>query len=31
VAVSRSGITCRGLDAVYDPADLLVAWQTTSE
>lgn len=31
VAVSRSGITCRGLDAVYDPDDLLVAWQMTSE
>ncbi|WP_405731096.1 DUF234 domain-containing protein [Streptomyces sp. NBC_01537] len=26
VAVSRSGVSCDGLDAVYDPDDLLQAW-----
>jgi hypothetical protein len=31
VAISRSGATCRGLDAVYDPDDLLVAWRVTGE
>jgi hypothetical protein len=28
VAVSRSGVSCGGLDAVYGPADLLAAWST---
>jgi hypothetical protein len=28
VAVSRSGVSCRGLDAVYGPEDLLRAWTT---
>jgi hypothetical protein len=28
VAVSRSGVSCGGLDAVYGPADLLSAWST---
>jgi len=27
VAVSRSGASCRGLDVLYQPADLLTAWQ----
>lgn len=26
VAVSRSGVTCKGVDAVFGPADLLSAW-----
>ena len=26
IAVSRSGVTCHGLDAAYGPADLLKAW-----
>ena len=26
VAVSRSGVDCRGLDAVYGPGELLDAW-----
>ncbi|MFR9673531.1 ATP-binding protein [Streptomyces sp. TR06-5] len=28
VAVSRSGVSCDGLDAVYGPDDLLRAWRT---
>ena len=28
VAVSRGGVSCRGLDAAYGPADLLAAWST---
>lgn len=31
VAVSRTGISCRGLDAAYGPEDLLAAWQTPDE
>lgn len=27
LAVSRSGVDCRGLDAVYGPDDLITAWQ----
>ncbi|MGW7682080.1 ATP-binding protein, partial [Kribbella sp. NPDC054772] len=27
VAVSRSGVTATGLDAVYGPAELLAAWE----
>ncbi|MFV2008455.1 MULTISPECIES: DUF234 domain-containing protein [unclassified Micromonospora] len=27
VAVSRSGASCRGLDVLYQPTDLLAAWQ----
>lgn len=30
VAVSRAGVSCRGLDAAYAPEDLLAAWQTTA-
>jgi hypothetical protein len=30
VAVSRSGISCRGLDAAYGPGELLAAWPTTT-
>ncbi|MET7354370.1 hypothetical protein ABZT42_41980 [Streptomyces mirabilis] len=26
VAVSRGGVDCSGLDAVYGPGDLLTAW-----
>lgn len=29
VAVSRAGVSCRGLDASYGAEDLLAAWQTT--
>jgi hypothetical protein len=25
-AISRAGVTCRGLHAAYDPDDLLGAW-----
>lgn len=28
VAVSRSGVSCQGLDAVYGPDDLIQAWTT---
>nr|MDT0660641.1 DUF234 domain-containing protein [Micromonospora sp. DSM 115978] len=28
VAVSRTGVSCRGLDASYGPDDLLAAWRT---
>jgi AAA+ ATPase superfamily predicted ATPase len=28
VAVSRAGVSCRGLDASYGPNDLLAAWRT---
>jgi hypothetical protein len=28
VAVSRNGVSCRGLHAVYGPDDLLAAWRT---
>ncbi|MEV0395958.1 hypothetical protein [Polymorphospora rubra] len=27
VVVSRSGVTCTGLDAAYGPAELLAAWR----
>ncbi|MFB6393601.1 ATP-binding protein [Polymorphospora lycopeni] len=30
VAVSRSGVTCTGLEAVYGPAELLAAWRPAS-
>jgi AAA+ ATPase superfamily predicted ATPase len=31
VAVSRAGVSCGGLDAVYGPAELLAAWSTSPD